>query len=200
MKIYTFNTALSYPAKTQNFTPKTNSNTTSTDKQGLAIIPSNYHKQRFEADKKLSSINFKGIKEGSEMFQLKNSLNKICKEIIHRYNEHDEAISENLYARGFVKHCFDFTEKEGDDYHNIKDPFNPENWSSYYYSKNKTTANGKTLCNAYTEKMKSKIDSWNQNFIQIITKEKQSGDNNLLDDLLNSNDDIEKIKNYLGIK
>lgn len=200
MKINSLKASMSYPTLNLSTHPITKTNSVRNSNQNLATVPTNFHRQMFETNQKLSNIAFKGIPEETKIVQLKKSLTKICEETINRYNTREESISQNLFTRSFIHHSFDYTEKEGHIFNNSKDPFCPGQWYSYFCCKNKTTVSGKSLCTVYSEKMKSKIDSWNQKFIQIITNEKDKGENNLLDELLESCDDVEKVKILLAIK
>ncbi len=161
-------------------------------------ISSGYYRGIFEANQNMSKISFCGIPAEIKMEQLKGNLKKICEETIHHYNQHDEAISQNLFTRGYVHHCFDFVQIEGDDLYNTNDPFGTSEWGAYIHSKNKTTVDGSNLSSFYSKKMRNKINSWMQKFIQIISQEKTEGKNSLLDDLLANGNDIQKVKELLG--
>lgn len=162
--------------------------------------PSNHHRNMFEAQQKLSTINFTANPIDPKLVQLKKSLTTICEEAIKKYNNHDESISHNLYTRGYIFHSFDFVEKAGDYFHNLKNPFNPQEWNSYMHTKYRTTRTGQDLRSVYTEKMQNGIEGWNEKFLEIITKEKAEGKNNLLDELLEIGEDIPAVKKLLGLK
>lgn len=165
----------------------------------LTSLPIGYHRDMFEAQQKISAVSFKALPIESKVAQLKNALAKICEESIAKYNRHDCSISQNLFTRGYIQHSLDFVEKEGDYFHNLKDPFYPVEWGSYLHYKNRTTSNGLNLGTVYTQKLQNGIDGWNEKFLQIISEEKAQGKNNLLEELLDTREDVLKVKNLLGI-
>lgn len=169
------------------------------DKSSLQEIPSSYHNAMFKANQKLSKISFAGLPKGMQMLQLKSTLNKVCEETIEKYTSHDLRVSQNLFTRGYIQHCFDFVEKAGDDLHNTHDPLGHSNWAGFMNFKRKTTSSGFTLEQNYKRLMTEKMDSWNERFIDIITQEKAENKNNLLDELLDKNGDLGGIKSRLGI-
>lgn len=199
MKINTITIKNSYPADNKIFVHSVKSPSLHFTGNNTISFPNAYYRNMFEGNKNISIISFNGLPHETKMEQLKKSLTEICEETITRYNQHEEAVSQNLFTRGFIQHSFDFTPKEGDDFHNLRDPFRHEEWSSYYNSRHKTTADGATLSTIYSKKMEDKINSWIQEFIKIISKEKAEGKNNLLDDLLAAGNDLQKIKNMLGL-
>jgi len=200
MKINTFTTN-NYQAQTnKSFSPNFNQKTQAINQSNYTSVPSEYYQSMFTANQSMSKVSFKGLTKEVKMQELKKNLTKICEETIKKYNNHEESISQNLFTRGFIHHSFDFTFIDGDDFHNVEDPFEHAQWGSYMTLKHKMANHGKSLGEYYSQKMQDSISSWNQKFIDIISKEKQKGDNNLLDELLSSEGNLEQIKNLLNIK
>lgn len=169
------------------------------NKDELKNLPSGYHNKMFKTNQKLSKICFTGLPQEAKMLQLKKALTQVCEETITNYTNCDKRTSQNSFTRSFVHHCFDFEEKVGDNLHNTHDPFSPSEWSSFNCFRRKTTVSGLSLEDYYKDKMKAKIDNWNEKFINLISNEKADNKNNLIDELLEMNGDVGSVKSKLGI-
>lgn len=200
MKINTINITNDYSLRNKTLVRTVKLPTHAFADNNVIGIPSVYHRNMFEVNQNVSKIAFGGISAGLKMERLKGSLTKICEEAIDHYNKHEVSVSQNLFTRCFIHHSFGFAPKQGDDFHNIKDPFFHETWRSYINTKNRTTTTGSSFSQVYSEKMQNGIEGWIQKFIGIISEEKTSGKNNLLDELLNTGDNLSKVKQRLGIK
>lgn len=170
------------------------------DNRQVLNLPASYHSNMFKAHQNVSKLSFKKaiIHEG-QLQKLTGALSKICDETIARYHQHDQSIRTNDFTRCYIHHCFDFVPKHNDFTHNLNDPLAHSSWTGYLNFKRKTMADGQTMESVYYRKMTEHIDSWNEKFINIITKEKEEGKNNLIDELLSYGEDVHKIKKRLGI-